>query len=73
MFADNERISWIQMERQFALAYLGPVVLWTGTGLSGRTGLCSILLGTIFLCVGCFFCCGRFMCTVIQRNTGDAV
>ena len=55
MFADNERISWIQMERQFALAYLGPVVLWTGTGLSGRTGLCSILLGTIFLCVWVFF------------------
>ena len=55
MFADNERISWIQMERQFALAYLGPVVLWTVTGLSGRTGLCSILLGTIFLCVWVFF------------------
>ena len=85
MFADNERISWIQMERQFALAYLGePVVLWTGTGLSGRTGLCSILLSTIFLCVWVFFLLrqvhvyrypekywGRGMSRIIAGNISD--
>lgn len=55
MFADNERISWIQMERQFALAYLGPIVLWTGRGLSGKEGIFSIFLGTGILCIWVFF------------------
>lgn len=55
MFADNHRISRIQMERQYLLAYLGPLVLWTGPGLQGRNGFLSILAGTLILCIWVFF------------------
>lgn len=55
MFADNQRISRLQAERQFALAYLGPVVLWMIPGLKGRAGIGSIVLGTGILCLWMFF------------------
>ena len=70
MFADNERISWIQMERQFALAYLGPIVLWTGRGLSGKEGIFSIFLGTGILCIWVFFYFVRCIFSGIRKNTG---
>lgn len=55
MFADNHRISKIQMERQYLLAYLGPVVLWIVPELRGRNGVFSILAGAVILCVWVFF------------------
>lgn len=55
MFADNQRVSGIQVERQLALAYLGPVILWILPGLNGREGLWSILLGSGILCIWIFF------------------
>lgn len=55
MFADNNRISRTQMERQYFLAYVGPLVLWIGPGLQGRNGFLSILAGTLLLCVWVFF------------------
>lgn len=55
MFADNNRISRTQMERQYLLAYLGPLVLWIGPGLQGRYGFLSILAGALLLCIWIFF------------------
>lgn len=55
MFADNDRISLIQLERQFALAYLGPMVLWISSGFSGREGILSIICGTFLLGLWIFF------------------
>lgn len=55
MFADNHRISRIQMERQYLLAYLGPAVLWIGPGLQGRNGFFSVIAGTLILCIWMFF------------------
>lgn len=55
MFADNQRISGIQMERQFFLAYLGPVILWIAPLLPGRYGMFGILTGSFLLCIWVFF------------------
>ncbi|MGN1141608.1 MAG: GerAB/ArcD/ProY family transporter [Oliverpabstia sp.] len=55
MFADNQRISGIQMERQFFLAYLGPVILWIAPLLPGRHGIFGILTGSVLLCIWVFF------------------
>ena len=55
MFADNQRISGIQMERQFFLAYLGPVILWIAPLLPGRYGMFGILAGSFLLCIWVFF------------------
>lgn len=55
MFADNQRISGIQMERQFFLTYLGPVMLWIAPKFPGRYGIFSMLAGALFLCIWVFF------------------
>lgn len=55
MFADNQKISWLQMERQFALAYLGPIVLWLPGIIKGRNGVISTVLGALILCIWIFF------------------
>lgn len=55
MFADNHRISRAQMERQYLLAYLGPLVLWIGPKLQGRNGFFGILTGAGILCIWMFF------------------
>ena len=55
MFSDNDRISWMQMERQFSLAYLGAAALFLPGSLWGRDGVFSVLLGTGILFVWIFF------------------
>ncbi len=55
MFSDNERISWLQMERQFSLTYLGAAALFLPGNLRGRDGIFSVLLGTGILFVWIFF------------------
>lgn len=55
MFSENERISWLQMERQFSLAYLGAAALFLPATLWGRDGVFSVLLGTGILFVWIFF------------------
>lgn len=55
MFADNQRVSRLQVERQFLLAYLGPVILWLVPELKGREGVWSIVLGAGILCIWIFF------------------
>lgn len=55
MFADNQRVSGLQVERQLLLVFLGPVMIWGVAGLNGREGLCSILLGSGILCLWVFF------------------
>ncbi|MBS6196439.1 MAG: GerAB/ArcD/ProY family transporter [Clostridiales bacterium] len=55
MFADNERVSGLQVERQLLLVYLGPVTLWVVSGLRGREGMWSILLASGILCLWVFF------------------
>lgn len=44
MFADNDKISWIQAKRQWMLTYLGPVCLWIGTSIQGTQGILGIVL-----------------------------
>lgn len=55
MFSENGRISWLQMERQFSLAYLGAAALFLPATLWGRDGVFSVLLGTGVLFVWIFF------------------
>lgn len=55
MFSDNDRISWLQMERQISLAYLGPVVLLLPGTIWGKNGIFSVFLGTGILFVWIFF------------------
>lgn len=55
MFGDNQRISGIQMERQFLLTYLGPVMLWIAPGLPGRYGIFGIATGVLVLGIWVFF------------------
>ena len=55
MFSDNDRISWLQMERQISLAYLGPVLLLLPGSIWGRNGIFSVILGTGILFVWIFF------------------
>ena len=45
MFADNNRISWLQMRCQFLLAALGVGLLWEIPGFTGREGVVGILIG----------------------------
>lgn len=61
MFADNHRISSLQMERQFMLTYLGPIVLMGSGMFRGRNGILGILVGGIVLCIWNFF---------LHRHTG---
>lgn len=49
MFADNDKISWIQAKRQWMLTYLGPVCLWVGTSVQGLEGMLGILLAVVIL------------------------
>ena len=55
MFADNERISEIQVKSQFALAYLGPILLWSLTGSYSGGSMAGILLGILFLMIWLFY------------------
>ena len=55
MFGDNQRISGIQMERQFLLTYLGPVMLWIAPRLPGRYGIFGIAVGVLVLGIWVFF------------------
>ena len=55
MFGDNQRISGIQLERQFLLTYLGPVMLWIAPQLPGRYGIFSIAIGVLLLEIWVFF------------------
>ena len=49
MFADNNRISWLQMRCQFLLAALGVGLLWGIPGFTGREGAVGILIGGALL------------------------
>lgn len=49
MFADNNRISWLQMRCQFLLAALGVGLLWEIPGFTGREGAVGILIGGALL------------------------
>lgn len=49
MFADNNRISWLQMRCQFLLAALGVGLLWGIPGFTGREGAVGILSGGALL------------------------
>lgn len=49
MFADNNRISWLQMRCQFLLATLGVGMLWGIPGFAGREGAVGILMGGALL------------------------
>lgn len=71
MFADNQRVSGLQVERQLLLVFLGPVMIWGVTGLNGREGVWSILLGSGILCLWVFFFYVRSMSTVIRKNIGE--
>lgn len=61
MFADNHRISSLQMERQFMMTYLGPILLMGSGMFQGRNGILGILVGAILLCIWNFF---------LHRHTG---
>lgn len=61
MFADNRRISSLQMERQFLLTYLGPILLMGSGFFQGRNGILGILAGAFLICVWNFF---------LHRHTG---
>lgn len=55
MFADNERISEQQVQGQFLLTYLGPVLLWAFSGTYHLGNLVGIFLGVLFLMVWFFY------------------
>lgn len=45
MFADNDRISWLQLRCQFLLTFLGAGLLWGIREFTGKEGCLGILLG----------------------------
>lgn len=55
MFADNDRISRIQVKCQFALTFLGPAILSICTGIKIQNTLIGIAIGTVFLMIWMFF------------------
>lgn len=61
MFADNHRISHIQMERQYQLTFIAPVLLYISAEVQGWEGILAVLLAEILLCGWLFF---------MKRQTG---
>lgn len=55
MFADNQKISWLQAARQFSLVFLGPALFWITAEIKGRNGLYSVILGSALLVIWLFF------------------
>lgn len=49
MFANNEKVSWIQAQAQMKLSFIGPVLLWGGKKVQGRMGMFGIVLGMVIL------------------------
>ncbi len=79
MFADNDRISRIQVKCQFGLTFLGPAILSIFTGIKIQNALIGIAAGTVFLMMWMFFLlrfshgfchmeksCGKFLSVCIK-------
>lgn len=55
MFSNNNRISGVQLERQFLLTWLAPLLLWLPGWSQSGMKLWSVVLGIVLLCIWIFF------------------
>ncbi len=55
MFSNNNRISGVQLERQFLLTWLAPLILWLPGWLQSGMEVWGAILGLVLLCIWIFF------------------